>query len=393
MIHADIITAERERKLFRIISRQTLCEGDAAWLEENIPRVTDWPSATRIAFNDGLASFFYCHCRNLGLLKTLPEDTRKLFSRIYAETLLINQHLLKVMEELARELEKRAMHVIVLKGAALLNAIYRDVALRPMEDIDLMVREEDLGELRDVLGIMGFVQNKLYPNTFNKGILSIDLHLDYLSSHRIRSRRDILSVRSADVWNRAIPCNESAALYRLSPCDSLIALSFHLLKHRYDRLIWFVDIAESIEKHRSATMWSDIVGYSRKVNASRILLYALLLAKHLIGVNVADDVLINLGKENISRIEKYLLRLRLVHARPGTVMDLLWLFQIRGAGRKIRFVTENVFPQREVMDQIFPSSPHHFRTFLRRSALVSSQVISDHLLSIRSVLKSGLPRL
>jgi len=389
----DMIQSERHNKLFRLIARQTLCSDDAVWLEENIQKGIDWPFVAQRALKEGLASFFYYHCRNLDVLAVLPEDIRKIFGRIYAETLLINRHLLKVMDGLGKALKERKLQVIVLKGAALLNTVYHDVALRPMEDIDLMVRQEHRDELKNLLETMGFVQSPLYPDSFRKGILSLDIHSDFLSSHRILSRREVLNIRSEDVWNSAIPVSGSTSLYGLSLYDNLIALSFHLLKHRYSRLIWFVDIAEMIHPCESAFTWLEMIAYSRRVHADRILLYALLLTKHLIGVHVPDDVLMDLGKENLSQIEKYLLRLRLMQAPLGTMTDMLWIFQLRGAGRQMRFVAENIFPQRNVMKQIFPSSPRHFTMLLQRSALVFSQVLSDLFMSIRCALKTSLPPL
>ena len=67
------------------------------------------------------------------------------------------------MDGLGKALKERKLQVIVLKGAALLNTVYHDVALRPMEDIDLMVRQEHRDELKNLLETMGFVQSPLYP--------------------------------------------------------------------------------------------------------------------------------------------------------------------------------------------------------------------------------------
>jgi len=256
-----------------------------------------------------------------------------------------------------------------------------------------MVRQEHLNELKNVLETMGFVQHRLYPGSFGKGILSIDIHSDLLSSHRIRSRQAILDIRSEDAWSSSIPINGSSSLYRLSLNVNLIALSFHLLKHRYDRLIWFVDIAESIKAYQSMLDWQNLIEYSRRVRADRLLLYTLLLTRRLLGLRVPDEALTDLGEEELSPIERYILRLRLMHVPLGTVMDLLWMFQIQGTGKKIRFMRENIFPRREVMNQIFPDTSHRFGTFLRRAILVSSQVLTDLLALFRGVLRGGLPPL
>jgi hypothetical protein len=379
--------------ILRVIARQMLDNEDAECLAKNIQVGMDWQSVAQRAFDEGLAPLLYYHCKNMNFLDDIPDGTKKFLARIYAETSLINMHLMKELEKLEKELEEKELQVIVLKGAALLKTVYRDVALRPMEDIDLVVRQEHLSELKKVLETMGFVQNRLYPGSFGKGILSIDIHPDFLSSHRIRSRQDILDISAEDMWGNAIPLNESSALYRLSNRDHLIALSFHLLKHRYDRLIWFVDIAESMKEYRSVQNWNELVAYARHIHADRLLLYTLLLARRLIGFRVPDEVLTDLGKGDLASLEKYILRLRLKHVPLGTVTDLLWLFQVRGTGRKLRFIKENAFPRREVMNQIFPDSSHRFATLLKRTTLLSSQVLYDFLRLFRGVLRGGLPSL
>jgi len=388
-----MISSKNENRLFQVIAQQTPGRADQAWFAENNLEGPDWPAVARRAFDEGLAPLLYYHCRNMNIIESIPESTKKFIARIYAETLLINTHLLQEVAELKNGLEKRDIQVIVLKGVALLRTVYRDVALRPMEDIDLMVRLEHLSELKNVLGSMGFVRNQLYPGSFGKGILSIDIHSDFISSHRIRSREAILDISQEDVWSSSVPINGSRSLYRLSLNVNLVALSFHLLKHRYDRLIWFVDIAESIKTYQSMLDWQGLIEYSRRVRADRLLLYTLLLTKRLLGVNVPDEALTALGKEELSTVERYILRLRLMRAPLGTAVDLLWLFQIQGTGKKIRFMIENMFPRREVMNQIFPGTSHGFGTFLKRIIFVSSQVLTDLLTLFRGVLRGGLPPL
>ena len=383
--------SEQESKLLQKIARLTLSRDDALWLSENIRTITDWPSLAQRAFHEGLATFLYSHCQSLNLLNAIPEETNKFLARIYAETSLINRHLLKEMEELENRLRKTGLQVIIFKGIALLKTVYSDVGIRPMEDIDLIVRQEHLQQLKHVLKGMGFVQNRLYPETFGKGILSIDIHLDFLSSHRIRSRQEIMDIRSANLWGSAIPVNGSVSLYRLSQKNNLIALSFHLLKHQYDRLIWFVDIAETLKAYKYMSDWHDLIEYSQDIFADRLLLYTLLLTKQFIDADVPEKILTKLGKDNLSAIEKYLIRLKSVHAPIGTLTNLLWMFQIRGTGKKIRFIKENMFPRREVMNQIFPDSSHHTSDFFRRSILVSSRFFLDILMSIRFALKGNLP--
>ena len=383
----------KENKLLQMIAHQTLDPNDVEWLTENLPKAPDWFSLARKAFDEGLASFLYRHCKNMNLLDTMPNDAKIFLARIYSETLLINHHFLKEMAELEKRLGKQGLKVIVFKGAALLGTVYRDIALRPMEDIDLIVHKEHVEELKDVLLAMGFVQNGLYPESFAKGILCVDIHYDYLSSHRIQSRQQSSDIKTNDVWEAAIPFDGSTSLYRLSLHDNLIALSFHLMKHRYERLIGFVDIAECLKAYQHMSDWQDLVSYSKQVHADRVLLYALILTRRLLSVDIPEELFMALGKRNLSTTETYLLRLKLMRAPMGTVTDILWMFQVRGLRKKGQFIIENIFPRREIMRQIFPDVPHRSTAFLERTFRMSSNILYDLFRTARIALKNNLPPL
>ncbi|MEA3280027.1 MAG: nucleotidyltransferase family protein [Thermodesulfobacteriota bacterium] len=385
--------SEIEDKLLRVIARQTLSWDDAAWLEKNMREGIDWPVVIYKAFEEGLASFLYLHCRNLGTLTNLPESSRKLLIRIYAETLLINRHMIKVLEELDEYVKRYEIQVIVLKGASLINWVYEDIGLRPMEDVDLMVRPENMYDIKRALERMGFSVDRLYPNTFRKGIISLDIHTDLLSSHRIRSRKRIMNLQYEDVWKRAVPIDNGSSIYRLSLYDNIIALSSHLLKHGFRRMIWFVDIKESIEKSGDEFNWSEMIQYSKRIQAQRLLLYIMLLSKQLMGMNVPDHILNDLGKNDLSLVEKYILRLRLTDEPLGMITEILWLFQISKQSDKVQFIMENIFPRKAIMRQIFPTTSYSRLKFLLRFIDIFSHAFRDFSSAFRIIIGGRLPLL
>jgi len=391
-----MIRSERESKLFQVIAQQTLGRADLVWLAKNNRECLDWSAAAQSAFDEGIAPLLYYHCRNMNIFEAIPESTKKFLARTYAETSLINRHLLQEMTDLEKALEKRDIQVIVLKGAALLNTVYRDVALRPMEDIDLMVRPEHLEELKAVFAGMGFTPDKLYPYTFKRGIITLDLHNDYLSTHRVRSRQAVAAIRFEDVWARAIPISpDHGYLLKLSIYDELIAQAFHLLKHRFNRLIWFVDIRESIENHKDAFDWVEFIRRCRGFRAQRVVLYMLLLARRLLAMDVPDHVLNSLGKDDLSPVEIMLLRLRIANFSPRVLTDLLWLFQILGFKSLISFIIENFYPRKEIMKQIFPDAkrPFPIAAGWQRFTDIASMGLSDMLSALKTLSKGNLPHL
>ncbi|MFB0564680.1 MAG: nucleotidyltransferase family protein, partial [Candidatus Aminicenantaceae bacterium] len=64
-----------------------------------------------------------------------------------------------LFEELGKflgALKKSELQVIVLKGAALASIVYGNLALRPMSDVDLLVKKEDLLGVDEQLRMFGY---------------------------------------------------------------------------------------------------------------------------------------------------------------------------------------------------------------------------------------------
>ena len=60
------------------------------------------------------------------------------------------------MADVARAMAQAGVPFLVLKGAALAHLVYGDPRLRPMRDVDLLIRKADAGRARDVLMRCGF---------------------------------------------------------------------------------------------------------------------------------------------------------------------------------------------------------------------------------------------
>jgi len=317
----------------------------------------DWHALIYHASNEGLLGFLYHYARSQAI--SVPPWAEALLHQEYRHTAFQNLCLLRFVEEMGEALRQRDLPVMVLKGVSLLNTAYRDVGLRPMEDIDLLLRPRDLDPFKAILGDMGFAQDRVYQTTFNRGTVMVDLHTDLVSAHRIKSRKALLKLDPETLWRGALPFfDETVPVYRLAPYDGLIALAFHLLKHGFCRLIWFVDIQETLKAWGPDLEWMPFVDYCTRAGAGRCVLYALLLTRRLLGLPVPEEALQGLGQGKLSFLEKVLLGMRAANEPMGRLSQLLYLFQIKGALQRVRFIRENMFPRKEVMGQIFPGRHH-----------------------------------
>ncbi len=94
---------------------------------------------------------------------------------------------MEALAEITVAFRAAGIPLVLLKGAALLLTIYEKPALRPMCDLDLLVREHDLAQAKEIVLAHGYIQNwpERYPTLLQQQIgfrrekpffIGVDLH-------------------------------------------------------------------------------------------------------------------------------------------------------------------------------------------------------------------------
>jgi len=141
----------------------------------------------------------------------------------------------------------------------------------------------------------------------------------------------------------------------LNPCDQVIYLTLHALKHWANRLIWFVDIKKIIERWGS-TEWESLFWRSKELGQERTVAYLLFLLQSTLGFKLPPWAEI-FQRERMNSLERWALRQRL---RKGSLPRWapVFLFSSElGPVKRLLFFLENLFPRTEVLRQVFPSPP------------------------------------
>ena len=151
------------------------------------------------------------------------------------------------LAEIADAFARSDLRLIVLKGLSLAERLYPDSACRPMEDIDILVRPEDLPSASRLILSLGYsdktfgIEDYRNPET---GIV-VDLHTELLNSTRLPVRRSAWDPRLNTWWNRSHPSGSHPAVYSLDPQDDLVYLCHHAwLHHGLQRPLGLLDICQ-----------------------------------------------------------------------------------------------------------------------------------------------------
>jgi len=281
----------------------------------------------------------------------LPLDRWRAAARAVAAS---NVSSLSELTALRAMLRRDRRQVILLKGAALLDDEYRGrVGLRPLGDIDLLVRPSDLPSVTGWLRDRGYKPVSSSSPFFSRGVVSFDLHTEIVGSEWVGLKGRAFRLDPAALWREATPLEpHDPTTLVLSPVHLRLHLVVHALKHSYSRLIWLVDLALVL---RDAP-WASLLREARAAGAMRPLAYAVSALDTLLGrLEMPDAVRGELPA--LSALERAFIRL--VASRRGmeTPGELLVAFSIPGAIGKAAYLAELVFPQRPVLARHYPMTP------------------------------------
>lgn len=250
-------------------------------------------------------------------------------------------------------LRGRGRQVVVLKGAALIPAAYHGrLDLRPLGDVDLLVRPEEMADVVDWLTGRGYRPFAPSSRFLSRGPVAFDLHTEIAGASWVSRKARAFRLDPAALWRdagRLDPDDPSALV--LGPNHQRLHLIVHALKHSYSRLVWLVDIALSLRDAEDGRLLAE----ARAAGAERALGYALGVLGAVLGLGPARplaDALPPLG-----RVERAFVRL--VARRTGTEVpgELIAALGVPGTMGKLAYLAEVGFPAGAVLARHYPSTP------------------------------------
>lgn len=160
---------------------------------ERLLAVSDWQAWINQIELHGLSGFANKHILEYGL--PVPEQLNaplKALKMRHHSAAKARYHALQQIDAVFKE---QSIDYLALKGAALMPHLYKEAYLRPMRDMDLLLRRTDLGRAADALRSIGFHLPDAQPSKFMRDVhqlpnatktidgfvCSVELHLDGVS--------------------------------------------------------------------------------------------------------------------------------------------------------------------------------------------------------------------
>lgn len=247
----------------------------------------------------------------------LPEGLRSELRRFsYAQT-LYNTVMLRELGEVLEALERGGVRPVVLKGAALAGRLYRNVGLRTLSDLDLLVRPSDLPVADQALRRRGYAQRvdprfrSLYrhhhhtaPYAPPRGHPRVELHTGLVSpDHGLHPDLERMRARCRQAAFHRV----QAAI--LCPEDQLLHVCLHLsLSDRFVRGLKDLLDIDGLVRESADLDWDLFLATVEDAGLGRPVLYALGLAGHCLHTPLPRAVMRRLRRHRLPFLEDRLLR-------------------------------------------------------------------------------------
>ncbi len=257
----------------------------------------DWDVFIPLAQRHGLLPLVHWHLSRLRA-NPLPLLWQEFVQRYMQTIAHSNLGLTAELVRIVRGLCERGVTAVPYKGPVVAGQLYGNLALRTFGDLDILVREREIGAAAEALEALG------YRATF--GFDPADPHRrgapgQYAFVHREQPRLLELHTEATlryfpvradfdEFWERLRPAPlGGASVSTLALEDLLLFLCVHGAKDFWERLAWIADVAQLVCQHPRLD-WEAALGRAERYGAGRIVRLGLALAQDLLEAPLPETV-------------------------------------------------------------------------------------------------------
>ena len=250
---------------------------------------------------------------------------------------------LDALGQVVEALRRAGVSPLILTGAALAETVYANISLRPMADIDLLIRKESIETVKDCLTSLGYSLQGNEDLTFYKNIrfpVSLDIHYGiwYMPEAALQH-----------LWDASRPVSIAGISARTLPADeALIYTAAHAVVHHGAFAPTALEDINRICRFYQPTLdWDKIVKKVKEYNLNVPVWHILTKAKLAKDTPIPDDALNSLRPSSLGqRVESAIYKSILSAPPTANIGHILKLLSRSGVRGKIRFLADFMFPSR-----------------------------------------------
>ena len=263
-----------ENRLLILCARNGIYGDNPEEIDSLLSLQIKWDEFLNTAISQGIAPLVYKSLRDIPEKSFVPPDVMDRLKKAYHGNVARNMYLYSELDRILQALNGEEIEVMILKGAALADAVYGDIGLRAMSDIDLLVKEECLPRVKEIMAALNYETRRHYkpeewyranhfhlpPYVHKEKQIVVEIHW--------KVAHDSLGINVNKWWGRArkIRLRETSFLIP-SPEDMILHICLNLYHGNYQRAVLrgLCDVDETLRyfsKEINWDMFHDIVTQS-----------------------------------------------------------------------------------------------------------------------------------
>jgi hypothetical protein len=264
------------------------------------------PEVTAMAEWHSVLPLLYSRRRGTDASASFMETIRPSLRLTAQKGMLLSSELVKI----TAAFEAAGVPVLAFKGPVLALTAYGDLAKRDFEDLDLVLRPEDLARARSLLEQNGWkpwqaftqlsaAEERVYLQTgyhfqYSRpdGSVPVELHWN-IAPHAFG-----IVLPMEQLFRRAVTVRIGAGgIPAPSAEDHLVLLCIHAARHMWDRLGLIVDVAQLLRAHPKFD-FDQALRFASELHASRMVLLGLNLAHDVFGTSLPARVIAGINEDS-----------------------------------------------------------------------------------------------
>jgi hypothetical protein len=128
----------------------------------------DWDDIVEGSMRHGILPLLYWNLKRIDDGKDVPAEVMTNLRIVYYKNAVLNTLRYDELSKILIAFNDAGIDVIVLKGAFLAETVYKNIGLRPMSDLDLLIKKGDLQKAEKELVQLRYVPATIYPTKWHK---------------------------------------------------------------------------------------------------------------------------------------------------------------------------------------------------------------------------------
>ena len=294
-----------EKRMLLCCARSRMRPSDIQLIRELAALPLDWDYLFSQAGENSVVPLLYRHLSREVADVVAPAPMARL-KGLACSSAMHSLLLTAEMVRISRIFQGEGVQVIPYKGPVLAAQIYGDIAMRDYEDLDIILRQEDMPKAHSLLMALGFQPR--FPWDFSTTAAASRVPGEYSYSdlqrsllielHTERTLRHLpVPLPIGEMGQRLHAVELSGHLIQaFSPEDTLVLLCVHGTKDFWARISWITDVAEFIASQTSLK-WREVFQLTDRLRARRMLHLGLILADRVLGASLPKEILIRIRED------------------------------------------------------------------------------------------------